>query len=133
MSAAALARKARRLLPALLLCPLAPASAAWQLQLATPAAEFFVDDASLQALSGSRRVWVLQELRVPDARGVRSLRSFVEFDCRGARQRVIEQTAFAGPRAGGAVVGIGAAAPDWADVAPGSPAAALLRWACAGR
>lgn len=122
----------RLLLPALLMVTLAPAEAAWQLQRATPAAEYFVDDASVQALSGLRRVWELQELRAPDARGVRSLRSFVEYDCRGARQRVLERTAFTGPKAGGAVVVIDAVAGGWAAVAPGSPADAVLRWACKG-
>ena len=111
-------------------CATPPARAAWQLQLATASADHYADDASLQALSGLRRVWELQDLRTPDARGVRSWRSFVEYDCRGARQRVLERSAFAGPKAGGAVLPAEVVEGAWADVPPGSPAAAVLRWAC---
>ena len=109
---------------------LVPAQAAWQLQLATPAADHYADDASLQAISGMRRVWELQDLRTPDARGVRSWRSFVEYDCRGARQRVLERSAFAGAKASGTVLPVEAVSGAWADVQPGSAAESVLRWAC---
>lgn len=109
---------------------LVPAQAAWQLQLAAPTADHYADDASLQALSGMRRVWELQDLRMPDARGVRSWRSFVEYDCRGARQRVLERSGFAGPKAGGAVLSVAAVPGDWTEVPPGGAAEAVLRWAC---
>lgn len=107
-----------------------PAHAAWQLQRATPVADHYADDASLQALSGMRRVWELEDLRTPDARGVRSWRSFVEYDCRGARQRVLERRGFAGAKAGGAVLSVAEVPGDWAEVPPGGAAEAVLRWAC---
>lgn len=123
-----------RLLRAALCCAwgaaLVPAQAAWQLQLATPVADHYADDASLQAISGMRRVWELQDLRTPDARGVRSWRSFVEYDCRGARQRVLERSAFAGAKASGTVLPVEAVSGAWADVQPGSAAESVLRWAC---
>lgn len=112
------------------MCITLPARAAWQLQLATASADHYADDASLQALSGLRRVWELQDLRMPDARGVRSWRSFVEYDCRGGRQRVLERSAFAGPKASGGVLPVESVEGVWADVRPGSPAATMLRWAC---
>jgi len=112
------------------LCAALPARAAWQLHVATATADHYADDASLQALSGMRRVWELQDLRAPDARGVRSWRSFVEYDCRGARQRVLERSAFAGPKASGGALAVETVETAWTDVPSGSPAQAVLRWAC---
>lgn len=78
---------------------LAPLSAgAWTRIGETPEVTLFVDRQSIEKEGRIRRVWEMQDLKTPDAEGVRSRRYLNEYDCEYKMHRLGQMTSYAGSR-----------------------------------
>mgnify|MGYP007127785527 CR=1 FL=1 len=82
-----------------LLGSLAPISAlAWTRIGETPEVTLYVNRNSIEKDDTIRRVWEMQDLKVPDAEGVRSRRYLNEYDCTYKMHRMGQMTSFSGPK-----------------------------------
>ena len=85
-----------------LLGGLMPASAlAWTRIGETPEVTLYVNRNSIEKEDNVRRVWEMQDLKTPDAEGVRSRRYLNEYDCYYKMHRIGQMTSFAGPKMSG--------------------------------
>ncbi|WP_108286669.1 surface-adhesin E family protein [Limnohabitans sp. T6-20] len=85
-----------------LLGGLMPASAlAWTRIGETPEVTLYVNRNSIEKEDNVRRVWEMQDLKTPDAEGVRSRRYLNEYDCNYKMHRIGQMTSFAGPKMSG--------------------------------
>jgi hypothetical protein len=84
---------------------LAPSAAwAWTRIGETPEVTLYVNRNSIERDDNIRRVWEMQDLKTPDAEGVRSRRYLNEYDCTYKMHRLGQMTSFAGPKMTGAKV-----------------------------
>ena len=84
---------------------LGPATAwAWTRIGETPEVTLYVNRNSIEREDNIRRVWEMQDLKTPDAEGVRSRRYLNEYDCTYKMHRLGQMTSFAGPKMTGAKV-----------------------------
>ncbi len=60
-------------------------------------ATLYMDRSTIQREENVVRVWELQDLRAPDADGVRSRRYQNEYDCKYQMYRIGNMTSYAGP------------------------------------
>ena len=82
-----------------LLGGLMPASAlAWTRIGETPEVTLYVNRNSIEKEDNVRRVWEMQDLKTPDAEGVRSRRYLNEYDCNYKMHRIGQMTSYAGPK-----------------------------------
>lgn len=82
-----------------LLGSLAPISAlAWTRIGETPEVTLYVNRNSIEKDDTIRRVWEMQDLKAPDAEGVRSRRYLNEYDCQYKMHRLGQMTSFSGPK-----------------------------------
>ena len=78
---------------------LGPATAwAWTRIGETPEVTLYVNRNSIEREDNIRRVWEMQDLKTPDAEGVRSRRYLNEYDCTYKMHRLGQMTSFAGPK-----------------------------------
>ena len=78
---------------------LGPATAwAWTRIGETPEVTLYVNRNSIERDDNIRRVWEMQDLKTPDAEGVRSRRYLNEYDCTYKMHRLGQMTSFAGPK-----------------------------------
>ena len=83
----------------LLLGGLSPMAAfAWTRIGETPEVTLYVNRNSIEKEDTIRRVWEMQDLKKPDAEGVRSRRYLNEYDCNYKMHRIGQMTSFAGPK-----------------------------------
>jgi hypothetical protein len=88
-----------------LISSLGPAAAwAWTRIGETPEVTLYVNRNSIERDDNIRRVWEMQDLKTPDAEGVRSRRYLNEYDCTYKMHRLGQMTSFAGPKMTGAKV-----------------------------
>lgn len=81
------------------LASLAPAGAmAWTRIGETPEVTLYVNRNSIEKDDTIRRVWEMQDLKTPDAEGVRSRRYLNEYDCNYKMHRIGQMTSFAGSK-----------------------------------
>ena len=64
----------------------------------TPEVTLYVNRNSIERDDNIRRVWEMQDLKTPDAEGVRSRRYLNEYDCTYKMHRLGQMTSFAGPK-----------------------------------
>jgi hypothetical protein len=84
---------------AALLGGLAPVTAlAWTRIGETAEVTLYVNRNSIEREDNIRRVWEMQDLKAPDAEGVRSRRYLNEYDCTYKMHRLGQMTSFAGPK-----------------------------------
>lgn len=82
-----------------LLVGLLPSTAgAWTRIGETPEVTLYVNRHSIEKEDTIRRVWEMQDLKSPDAEGVRSRRYLNEYDCNYKMHRIGQMTTFAGPK-----------------------------------
>jgi hypothetical protein len=60
-------------------------------------ATLYMDRSSIQREENVVRVWEIQDLKAPDADGVRSRRYLNEYDCKYQMYRIGSMTSYAGP------------------------------------
>jgi hypothetical protein len=78
---------------------LAPSTAlAWTRIGETEEVALFVNRNSIEKEDTIRRVWEMQDLKTPDAQGVRSRRYLNEYDCKYKMHRLGQMTSYAGPK-----------------------------------
>ena len=58
----------------------------------------YVNRNSIEKDGNVRRVWEMQDLKTPDAEGVRSRRYLNEYDCNYKMHRMGQMTSYAGPK-----------------------------------
>lgn len=81
---------------------LMPVSAlAWTRIGETADVTLYVNRNSIEKDGTVRRVWEMQDLKTPDAEGVRSRRYLNEYDCNYKMHRIGQMTSFAGPKMSG--------------------------------
>ena len=81
------------------LLSLAPTVAlAWTRIGETPEVTLYVNRNSIEKVDTVRRVWEMQDLKTPDAEGVRSRRYLNEYDCNYKVHRMGQMTSFSGPK-----------------------------------
>ncbi|WP_416560902.1 surface-adhesin E family protein [Limnohabitans sp. yimb22184] len=81
------------------LLSLAPTVAlAWTRIGETPEVTLYVNRNSIEKVDTVRRVWEMQDLKTPDAEGVRSRRYLNEYDCNYKMHRMGQMTSFSGPK-----------------------------------
>jgi class 3 adenylate cyclase len=118
-----------------------PAHPTWEYVGSVDGDTIWVAWATFSASGDVRRVWAILDLKVavrPDGNrtgdprgGVRSALQLIEFDCKGQRERTLQQTWFAGPLASEGVVAGGKGNPDWWEHwAPGTIDDLLLQAVC---
>lgn len=73
-------------------------SLAWTRIGETPEVTLYVNRNSIERADNIRRVWEMQDLKTPDAEGVRSRRYLNEYDCTYKMHRLGQMTSFAGPK-----------------------------------
>ena len=85
-----------------LLGGLMPASAwAWTRIGETAEVTLYVNRNSIEKEDTVRRVWEMQDLKTPDAEGVKSRRYLNEYDCNYKMHRIGQMTSFSGPKMSG--------------------------------
>jgi hypothetical protein len=67
----------------------------------TPELALYVSRPSIEKDDTIRRVWEMQDLKVPDADGVLSRRYLNEYDCQYKMHRMSRVTSFSGPKLSG--------------------------------
>jgi hypothetical protein len=78
---------------------LAPSTAlAWTRIGETEEVALYIDRNSIEKEDTIRRVWEMQDLKTPDAEGVRSRRYMNEYDCNYKVHRLGQMTSYAGPK-----------------------------------
>ena len=78
---------------------LAPVSSwAWTRIGETAEVTLYVNRNSIERDDNIRRVWEMQDLKAPDADGVRSRRYLNEYDCTYKMHRMGQMTSFSGPK-----------------------------------
>lgn len=117
---------------ALLMLVAGLARAEWRKVTENDAVVFYVDPPSMRQVGSFRRVWELQDLRMPDVNGELSRRSLVEYDCIGERYRVDSSSAYTGRMATGTViVHVIESGPEaWDHVLPESVGETMLKLVC---
>jgi hypothetical protein len=89
-------------LSGLLFAGLVPVSAmAWTRIGETEEVTLYVKRNAIEKAGTVRRVWEMQDLKVPDAQGVRSRRYLNEYDCNYKMHRIGQMTSFTGPKMSG--------------------------------
>jgi len=89
-------------LSGLLFAGLVPVSAmAWTRIGETEEVTLYVNRNAIEKAGTVRRVWEMQDLKVPDAQGVRSRRYLNEYDCNYKMHRIGQMTSFTGPKMSG--------------------------------
>lgn len=102
-----------------LLGGLAPVSAwAWTRIGETPEVTLYVNRNSIERVDTIRRVWEMQDLKAPDAEGVRSRRYLNEYDCNYKMHRMGQMTSFAGPKMTGEKVAVVNEMGYWRKIPP---------------
>lgn len=102
-----------------LLASLAPAGAmAWTRIGETPEVTLYVNRNSIEKEDTIRRVWEMQDLKTPDAEGVRSRRYLNEYDCNYKMHRIGQMTSFAGPKMTGEKIAIVDEMGYWRKIPP---------------
>ena len=87
------------LLGACLLGSLSPVTAlAWTRIGETAELTLYVNRNAIEKDDNIRRVWELQDLKTPDAEGVRSRRYLNEYDCTYKMHRLGQMTSYSGPK-----------------------------------
>ena len=74
-----------------------PAWADWAKVAETETMTLYMDRSSMQSEEDVRRVWEIQDLKVPDADGVRSRRYLNEYNCKYQMYRIGNMTSYSGP------------------------------------
>ena len=78
---------------------LSPLSAqAWTRIGETQDVTLYVNRSAIERENNIRRVWEMQDLKAPDAEGVRSRRYLNEYDCTYKMHRLGQMTSYAGPK-----------------------------------
>jgi len=87
------------LLGACMLGSLSPVTAlAWTRIGETAELTLYVNRNAIEKEDNIRRVWELQDLKTPDAEGVRSRRYLNEYDCTYKMHRLGQMTSYSGPK-----------------------------------
>ncbi len=81
-----------------------PASAAWTFVERSEEFERYIERDSVQRDGQWAQVWLVDDLPVPDKSGVRSMRSYTEYDCDNKNYRVLYLTAHSERMTQGAVL-----------------------------
>jgi len=82
----------------MLSCWMPLAAQAWTRIGETPEVALYVNRNAIEREDSIRRVWEMQDLKAPDAEGVRSRRYLNEYDCTYKMHRLGRMTSFAGPK-----------------------------------
>lgn len=82
----------------LLGCLIPVTGLAWTRIGETSEVTLYVNRNSIEREDNIRRVWEMQDLKTPDAEGVRSRRYLNEYDCTYKMHRIGQMTSFAGPK-----------------------------------
>jgi hypothetical protein len=85
----------------LLACLMPVSVMAWTRIGETEDVTLYVNRNSIEKVDTVRRVWEMQDLKAPDAEGVRSRRYLNEYDCNYKMHRIGQMTSFAGPKMSG--------------------------------
>ena len=73
------------------------AAQAWTRIGETQDVALYVNRNAIEREDSKRRVWEMQDLKTPDAEGVRSRRYLNEYDCTHKMHRLGQMTSYAGP------------------------------------
>jgi len=110
---------------------LPPASTQWKKWSESVEAVFYYDPATITKNGNLRRVWEVQDLKIPDEFfGARSRRLLTEYDCTVARTRHLYISAHAAPLAGGEMLVASEQAGAWRSIPSKTSDAAMLIIAC---
>jgi hypothetical protein len=74
------------------------AAQAWTRMGETPEVALYVNRNAIEREDSIRRVWEMQDLKTPDAEGVRSRHYLNEYDCTYKMHRLGQMTSYAGPK-----------------------------------
>jgi hypothetical protein len=74
------------------------AAQAWTRIGETSDVTLYVNRNAIEREDSKRRVWEMQDLKTPDAEGVRSRRYLNEYDCTHKMHRLGQMTSYAGPK-----------------------------------
>lgn len=99
---------------------LAPVTvSAWTRIGETPEVTLFVNRNSIERDDNIRRVWEMQDLKSPDAEGVRSRHYLNEYDCTYKMHRLGQMTSYAGPKMSGEKLASVKEMGYWRKIPPG--------------
>lgn len=119
-----------RLIVTLLLLTLAaPAWAEWVIYGETDYAVYYYDPATIKK-GNLRRVREIQDLEQRNSAGYQSYRVLSEYECSEARSRELGVAGFSERMARGTPLAMSHSTTSWSNVAPNTPAAALLKLLC---
>ena len=96
-------------------------------------AEIYIDKTTIARSGDTAKMWSLQELKQPGSAGGAayvSLKRLDEYDCKEARMRGVEISAFPQPMAQGTAVASEKGSGAWTKVAPDSAIEKMWKIAC---
>lgn len=121
----------KRWLVCLLVCAGSASQAMWVTVTQNEVATVYVDSAAIEKINGNKRVWVVYDLKGPDATGQQSVKSYIEYDCSEGTFKTLSASSYPQKMGKGAAIKslpVGAA---WKSVSQDSMSRQLFAFACA--
>jgi hypothetical protein len=107
------------------------AHAMWVTVTQNEVATVYVDSAAIERINGNRRVWVVYDLKGPDATGQQSVKSYIEYDCGEGKYKTLSASSHPQKMGKGPAIKSLPVGADWKPVTQDSMSRQLFAFACA--
>ncbi len=121
----------KRFVVCLLLGVTQMAQAMWVTVTQNEVATVYVDSAAIEKINGNKRVWVVYDLKSPDATGQQSVKSYIEYDCSEGKYKTLSASSYPQKMGKGAAIKSLPVGADWKSVSQDSMSRQLFAFACA--
>jgi hypothetical protein len=107
------------------------AHAMWVTVTQNEVATVYVDSAAIEKINGNKRVWVVYDLKGPDATGQQSVKSYMEYDCGEGKYKTLSASSHPQKMGKGPAIKSLPVGADWKSVSQDSMSRQLFAFACA--
>ena len=121
----------KRFVVCLLLGVTQMAQAMWVTVTQNEVATVYVDSAAIEKINGNKRVWVVYDLKGPDATGQQSVKSYIEYDCGEGKYKTLSASSYPQKMGKGTAIKSLPVGADWKSVSQDSMSRQLFAFACA--
>jgi len=121
----------KRFVVCLLLGVTQMAQAMWVTVTQNEVATVYVDSAAIEKINGNKRVWVVYDLKGPDATGQQSVKSYIEYDCGEGKFKTLNASSHPQKMGKGPAIKSLPVGADWKSVSQDSMSRQLFAFSCA--
>jgi hypothetical protein len=107
------------------------AQAMWVTVTQNEVATVYVDSAAIEKINANKRVWVVYDLKGPDATGQQSVKSYIEYDCGEGKYKTLSASSYPQKMGKGPAIKSLPVGTDWKSVSQDSMSRQLFAFACA--